>query len=378
MSSVDKVIRKILYDTGFEIIVGDYYQAMEAGWLEVNPDQYNVNPARWWNTIRLSLVASREQILFNLLESKTQRENSKRRYNQTSYSLQHIYENLKLNFNEISQYLGVNNYEIEIIGSKIDKLTSDYNKNYKDQKVDINSLKGGELLEEIIPLEYTWLDNKSEALTGKKARTMFYSILAMRNTRHAFAHRNVEATGYSGKFLLQSIDKEGINHACSAIFDILKYVNSSIFGQAKTADWSELYDWNDLSRFDYIWYANPKWQFHEWVWSKQIQEKFSLGKYNEAVKLAGMAVKEHLQRVYKLPEKFIIDRDSQIEYWKNPALNIESMLNKQGAWETLIIGITQNPPNLYNQDTAKITLKLLTDVAHKIEQRKLPFELYLK
>ena len=368
--STEEIIRKVLHDSGFRSVMGQYYQAMKAGWIELHPECLDLKYSRYWDVLWHSVIGSRNVILFNLLESEVQRESGKK-YGQESLSLRHIHEKLSHHKDILESTLGIAPEILEKLEAQIKYLTTDFSEEFSKLEIDISTVREGDFIIDLLKPEYDWLSISDKSLSPANVRDMFYSILALREHRHGYAHQDGMSLGYKGRTSIQPINEEGITSASKAIFDILNFVNNKIFKMAVGETWTVIEEWSP----DYIpkemWYDQPEWAYHSIVWTNSVKQKCTFCKYNEAIAEAARNTENYLKSVYNVPNKFEFSQEEAIQYWGNPKSSMQSEMLRKNAWEMFLLFALQNPKVSFGEEIVRASFRDLTEMSYAVDDRKL-------
>lgn len=370
LGSKEDAIRKVLYDSGFRFVMGQYYQAMKSGWIERHPEYLNLQYSRYWDVLWHSVIGSRNVILFNLLESEVQRESGKK-YGQESFSLRHVYEKLSHHKDVLESALGIAPKILEKLGAQIKYLTTDFSEEFSKLEIDISTVREGDFIVDLLNPEYFWLSISDEFLSPKSVRDMFYSILALREHRHGYAHQDGMFLGYKGRASMQPINEEGITSASKAIFDILNFVNNKIFKMAVGKTWTAIEEWSPEYIPKEMWYDLPEWAYHSIVWTNSVKQKCTFSKYNEAIAEAASNTENYLKSVYNVPNGFVFSQKEAIQYWKNPKSSIQSEMLRKNAWEMFLLFAFQNPRVPFGEEIARASFRDLTEISYAVDDRKI-------
>ena len=369
-NSTEESIRKVLHDSGFRSVMGQYYQAMESGWIELHPECLDLKYSRYWKVLWHSVIGSRNVILFNLLESKVQRE-SGREYGQESFSLRHIHEKLSNHRDILEDILGIAPEILEKLGGQIEYLTTDFSRKFSEMEIDVSTVREEDFIIDVLNPKYVWLSISDKSLSPNNVRDMFYSILALREHRHEYAHQDGKSLGYKGRALIQPINEEGMTSALKATFDILDFVNNKIFKMAVGETWTAIGEWSSDFIPTEMWYDQPKWAYHSIVWTDSVKQKYIFSKYDEAVGEAARNTENYLKSVYNVPDEFIFSQEEVIQYWKNPKSSIQSEMLRKNAWEMFFLFAMQNPKVSFGKETVEAPFRGLTEISYAVDSREL-------
>ena len=368
--STEDAIRKVLHDSGFRFVMGQYYQAMKSGWIELHPEYLNLQYSRYWDVLWHSVIGSRNVILFNLLESEVQREAGKK-YGQESLSLRHIHEKLSHNKNMLEGILGIAPDILEKLETQIEYLTTDFIEKFSKMDIDVSTVREEDFIIDVLNPEYVWLSISDKSLSPADVRDMFYNILALREHRHGYAHQDGMSLGYKGRALIQPINENGMTTALKAIFDILNFVNNKIFKMAVGETWTAIVEWSPDFIPVKMWYDQPKWAYHNIVWTDSVKQKYIFGQYDEAVAEAANNTENYLKSVYNVSDELIFSQEEAIQYWKNPKSSIQSEMLRKNVWEMFLLFAFKNPRVSFGKETVEVPFRGLTEISYSVDDRKL-------
>jgi len=368
--STEDIIRKVLYDSGFRFVMGQYYQAMKSGWIELHPEFLNLQYSRYWDVLWHSVIGSRNVILFNLLESEVQRESGKK-YGQESFSLRRIHEKLSNHRDILESTLAIAPEIFEKLEAQIKYLTTDFSEKFSKLEIDISTVREGDFIIDSLNPGYVWLSISNESLSPNNVRDMFYSILALREHRHGYAHQDGMSLGYKGRASIQPINEEGMTSALRAIFDILNFVNNKIFKMAVGEAWTAIEEWSPDFIPAEMWYDQSEWAHHSIVWTDSVKQKYTFSKYDEAVWEAARNTENYLKSIYNVADEFIFSQEEVIQYWKNPKSSIQSEMLRKNAWEIFYLFALQNSRVSFGKETVEAAFRGLTEISYAVDDRKL-------